>query len=185
VPGNFRTVGVQVLDQLRGVGGLRPHDRVLDLCCGVGRIAIPLTGYLGPPATYSGIDVWAEGIRWCQQEITPRFANFEFQYLDARNPKFNPDAARPLHEARLPYPDASFDVVLMCAILQLTTDDVRHLVAEAARLLVAGGTFFGSWLLLDEQAPVAPDDGRSVAFEMSAMRSLMAWLPRRRGGALR
>src|SRR5579862_8607928 len=136
VPGNFRAVGVEVREQLRGVGGLRPEDRVLDLCCGVGRIAIPLTGYLGPQARYAGIDVWAEGIRWCEQAITPRFPNFEFHYLDARNPKFNPDAARPLEEAALPFADSSFDMVLMCAILQLTTNDVRHLVREAARLLV-------------------------------------------------
>ena len=75
---------------------------------------------------------------------------------------------------QLPFADASFDMVLMCAILQLTTNDVRHLVREAARLLVPGGTFFGAWLLLDEQAPVAPDDGRAVAFEMTDMRSLLA-----------
>jgi SAM-dependent methyltransferase len=174
VPGNFRAVGAEVREQLKGVGGLRPDDRLLDLCCGVGRIAIPLTGYLGPQASYSGIDVWAEGIRWCQQTITPRFANFEFQYLDARNPKFNPGASRPLEEAALPFTDGSFDMVLMCAILQLTTADVRHLVAESARLLVPGGTFFSAWLLLDEQASVAPDDGRAVAFEMGDMRSLLA-----------
>jgi len=174
VPGDFRAVGPEVLEQLKSVGGLRPEDRVLDLCCGCGRIAIPLTGYLGPQATYSGIDVWADGIKWCQEAITPRFSNFGFAYLDARNPKFNPGGSIPLVEAALPYSDGSFDMVLMCAILQLTTADVGHLVEEAARLLVPGGTFFSAWLLLDEQASVAPEEARSVAFEMHDMESLLA-----------
>ena len=69
--GDFRAIGLEFLDHLAGLAGLAPDARMLDLGCGVGRIALPLTQYLSAAGTYDGIDVMPSSIRWCADTITP------------------------------------------------------------------------------------------------------------------
>lgn len=45
--GDFVKAGTDIKDQLIELGGLQPHHRVLDVGCGMGRVAVPLTQYLG------------------------------------------------------------------------------------------------------------------------------------------
>ena len=59
--GDFRAVGAEFLHHFVALGGLRPDDHVLDLGCGIGRMAVPLTQYLSDRASYLGIDVVEDG----------------------------------------------------------------------------------------------------------------------------
>jgi len=45
--GDFTAIGLEFLRHFIGIGGLEPNERVLDVGCGIGRMAIPLTRYLG------------------------------------------------------------------------------------------------------------------------------------------
>src|SRR5512132_200266 len=73
--GDFRAIGEELLNLLVHYGSLRRTDRVLDIGCGIGRVAIPLTRYLEPTATYDGFDVVKRGIDWCRSHITPKHPN--------------------------------------------------------------------------------------------------------------
>ena len=86
VPGDFRAVGRAFLDYMVDLGGLRPDDRLLDIGCRAGRMAIPLTGYLGAGGAYDAVDDWPEGTAWCQQVITARYPNFRFRQLSMGGP---------------------------------------------------------------------------------------------------
>ena len=44
--GDFTAIGLEFLRYFQDLGGLRPTDHVLDVGCGIGRMALPLTGYL-------------------------------------------------------------------------------------------------------------------------------------------
>src|SRR5580692_5418795 len=46
VPGDFRDVGSEFLRYSRELAGLTPDNRVLDIGCGPGRMALPLTGFI-------------------------------------------------------------------------------------------------------------------------------------------
>jgi malonyl-CoA O-methyltransferase len=59
---------------------------------------------------------------------------------------------------RLPFPDRSFDLVVAALLLSFVTDP-RAVLAEAARVLRAGG-----WLLLSDLHPIASERGWSRSF---------------------
>ena len=49
--GSSPEVGETFLRHFRELADLRPDERVLDVGCGVGRMAVPLAGYLRPAGT--------------------------------------------------------------------------------------------------------------------------------------
>src|SRR5665811_2139884 len=49
--------------------GLAPHHRVLDVGCGIGRIARPLTKHLKDGGSYDGIEIAAYKIKYCRETV--------------------------------------------------------------------------------------------------------------------
>src|SRR3954471_21980999 len=90
--GSFKAVGEEFKGHFVKLGGLRPEHRVLDIGCGIGRMAIPLTQYLSAKGSYEGFDPVKLGIDWCQEKITPLYPNFRFQTVDVFNSFYKQDA---------------------------------------------------------------------------------------------
>src|SRR6185312_624171 len=88
---------------------LRPDHDVLEIGCGVGRDAIPLTGVLRGGGSYVGLDVSAPSIAWCQEHITPRHPDFRFAHLDIHSQFYNPGGVLMGDEVTLPVADRSID----------------------------------------------------------------------------
>ncbi|MFN2543076.1 MAG: class I SAM-dependent methyltransferase, partial [Actinomycetota bacterium] len=104
--GDFRGVGEEFLGHFHRLGHLQPDEDVLDVGSGIGRMAVPLTGYLSSKGSYEGFDVVPRGVRWCRKHISSRFPNFHFTLLDVRNELYNPRGTRPATEVAFPYEDA-------------------------------------------------------------------------------
>jgi hypothetical protein len=49
--GSFRALGEHNLSLCKIYGQLKPNDAVLDVGCGIGRTALPLTRFLAPPGS--------------------------------------------------------------------------------------------------------------------------------------
>ena len=75
---DFAATGDEFLAHFVELGGLQPGERVLDVGCGIGRMARPLAGYLSPTASYDGFDVNRDGIAWCRRRYR-RHPNFRFE----------------------------------------------------------------------------------------------------------
>jgi SAM-dependent methyltransferase len=151
--GEFRSVGADFLRLFREEGGLRSTDRVLDIGCGIGRMAVPLTDFLEGRATYSGFDVTQKGIRWCRSNITRRFPRFRFTFVDIANAEYNPHGSLAAAEFVFPYPDASFDFVFATSLFtHLLPESARRYLAETRRVLAPSGRFFLTLFVLDEAA---------------------------------
>lgn len=154
--GDFRAIGLEFLDHLAGLAGLAPDARMLDLGCGVGRIALPLTQYLSAAGTYDGIDVMPSSIRWCADTITPVYPNFRFQALDLRHPLYNPGGTEATAGVTLPFADGAFDFVCMISLLtHLMPADLTRYAQEASRVLAPGGRCFATAFLLNPPARAA------------------------------
>jgi 2-polyprenyl-3-methyl-5-hydroxy-6-metoxy-1,4-benzoquinol methylase len=65
--GDFKQVGNEFLKYFIELGGTQKSDNVLDVGCGIGRMAIPLTNYLDSNSRYEGIDIVESGINWCKK----------------------------------------------------------------------------------------------------------------------
>lgn len=162
-PGDFMEVGRGLLRILVDVGGLKPDEHLLDVGCGVGRMAIVLTGYLGPQGSYEGFDVVREGIEWCQANITPRFPRFRFTVADVYNGVYRPDAPSTARDYRFPYPDASFDFVfLMSVFTHMLPPDVENYVREISRVLRPGGRCLITYFLVNEAVRSLIASGKST-----------------------
>ena len=165
--GDFNQVGEEYFRYFVELGGLQPDERVLDVGCGIGRMAVPLTRYLSDRGFYEGINVFPKGITWCQESITPRYPNFRFRVADIKNKEYNPGGRFAASDYEFPYADASFDFVLLTSVFtHLLPDEVENYLSEIGRVLAPGGRCFASFFLLTEESLDSLRSGRStIAFE--------------------
>ncbi|HVX82417.1 MAG: class I SAM-dependent methyltransferase [Devosia sp.] len=154
--GDFRAIGAEFLGHLVRIGGLEPRDRVLDIGCGIGRIAAPLTQYLLPTASYLGLDPAREGIDWCRGAITSVYPNFRFRHLDVAHPLYNPEGLLRGETLVLPLGNGSVDFALLVSVVtHLPPDEIATYAREIARVLAPGGTCFLTCFSIDPGGPPA------------------------------
>ncbi len=152
--GDFRATGEEFLGHFRDLGGLREQDRVLEMGCGIGRMARVLAPVLRPPGSYDGFDVVAGGIAWCAERYRDTPAPFRFRHADLRNSAYNPHGALDAGSYRFPYEDGAFDLVIATSLFtHLLPVAAEHYLAEAARVLAPEGRLFCTWLLCSAQRP--------------------------------
>jgi SAM-dependent methyltransferase len=143
--------------------GLASHHRVLDVGCGIGRLATQLTEVIGPEGGYEGFDIMPQAIAWCARAITPRHPQFHFQLADVHSDRYHPAGRQPASAYRFPYPDASFDFVFLGSVFtHMFAPDLENYLSEIARVLKPGGRCVISYYVLnpDRRAVIAP--GRSA-----------------------
>lgn len=153
--GDFRAVG----EEMRALlvrHGLSADDRVLDVGCGVGRVALPLTGFLSDRGSYEGFDIVPSWIRWCRRNVTARHPRFRFTLARIRNTHYRRSGATP-ETFRFPYDDSSFDFAFAISLFtHLGLDAARRYLAEVHRVLRPGGRLVATFFLHEG------DEGRAA-----------------------
>ena len=151
--GDHRAIGAEFLGYFARNGRLARDERVLDLGCGLGRMAVPLTQYLESSASYDGVDVAADAVAWCCETIGTRYERFRFHHLDLQHPLYNPAGGIETRHAVLPFADHSFDFAFLTSVAtHLMPDEVARYAAEIRRVLASGGRCFVTAFLVN--APV-------------------------------
>jgi SAM-dependent methyltransferase len=132
---------------------LRAGHDVLEVGCGVGRDAIPLTRVLGDTGSYVGVDVSGPSIAWCQEHITARHPNFGFAHLDIRSEFYNPQGSLAGNEIALPVASSSVDrIILQSVFTHMFEPDITHFLREFRRVLRRDGRVFASFFVLGHES---------------------------------
>ena len=151
--GDFTATGESIRGQLVELAGLDPSHRVLDVGCGMGRVAVPLTAFLDENGSYEGFDIVPSAIRWCRKKISTRYQRFRFTHIDLKNDLYN---LRTDHEAKdfvFPYGEDEFDLVLLTSVFtHMLLDDVRNYLQQIHRVLKPGGVCFATFFLMNREA---------------------------------
>ena len=133
--GDFKAIGEEFRGYFVELGGLKPDHRVLDVGCGVGRMAAPLTSYL-KGGSYEGFDVAPAGIDWCRRNITTRYPNFRFQLVDNYNKAYNPGGTHKSSDYNFPYESDSFDFLFLASVFtHMLLPDLENYLSEIVRVL--------------------------------------------------
>jgi ubiquinone/menaquinone biosynthesis C-methylase UbiE len=128
-------------ERLAELARLAPGESVLDVGCGTGTLALVAKRRVGDAGTVSGVDASPDMIALATRKATRAGAAVTFR----------PGAAE-----RLPFPDASFDVVMATLMLHHLPAPIRRDFArEALRVLEPGGRI----LVVDFSAPSAHSPG--------------------------
>jgi SAM-dependent methyltransferase len=159
--GDFRTVGDELLTVLVEIGGLRPDERVLDVGCGTGRLARPLTRYL-TTGSYDGLDIVASSIAWCAKAYRGH-PNFRFHHADLLNRTYNPGGAVAAGDYRFPFGGGAFDFVFLTSVFtHMLARDTQNYLGEIARVLAPGGRALVTAFLLDEDSRRAIEEHKTA-----------------------
>lgn len=150
--GNAIDIGKTFLKYFVEYADLKPTDTMLDVGCGVGRMAIPLTSFL-KTGTYYGFDIFEDGIKWCQNNISTECSNFYFKFVDVCNRNYNPNGEIDVSKFKFPYADNTFDFVCANSVFtHLIPEDMNHYLSEIHRVLKKNGTFFSTFFIMNEES---------------------------------
>jgi len=157
---DFKRVGEEYARLLVEIGGLKQNDRILDVGCGIGRVAIPLTKHLTGEGEYWGFDIIQEGIDWCTENITLKFPNFHFQAVNIYNKSYHPKGKYSAAEFKFPYDDEYFDFACATSVFtHMLPADMENYLSEISRILKPGGRCFHTFFLLNKEAMTLISEG--------------------------
>lgn len=134
---------------LRSYGKLTPASDVLEIGCGLGRIAFAIR-YLVRRGTYMGFEIVRSKVEFLQTNFHRAHPNFSFVWADVSNTYYNPGGTLNPTQYRFPAADASKDVILAASVFtHMAPEHAAHYLREAARALKPGGRCVFSFFLLE------------------------------------
>jgi len=160
--GDYWTAGSDQVELITEYAALARADRVLEIGCGLGRIAWPLSSRLGRRGRYAGLDTSWSYVDWCNRNLGLNPARYWFHHLDVFNTTYNPSGKIRGEDAEFPYEDRSFDLVLAISLFTHVGPAtlVRYL-AESARVMRPKGRLYATFFVIDGEARRLLEDGRT------------------------
>jgi SAM-dependent methyltransferase len=161
------TEGITVLEEwfrwgeewsmiLRMYGAMKADGAVLEIGCGLGRIAFALR-YILRNGSYEGFDIVKDKIDFLDRYFHPAHSNFRFIYANIHNSEYNPAGEAKGSNFRFPYPRNSFDLIFAASVFtHMLPDTVANYFEHSARVLKPGGRCIFSFFLLDNYRPGQP-----------------------------
>lgn len=159
----YKAVGEEFLQYFLRLGQLKPDAHVLDVGCGSGRMAIPLTQYLTANGSYQGFDIVPAAIDWCTATISARYPHFSFHVADVFNKFYNPQGKYKASEYAFPYENESFNFIFLTSVFtHMLPEDMERYLSEIIRVLKRGGRCLITFFFANEDSLVHIQAKRST-----------------------
>lgn len=134
---------------LRVYGCLTRTSSVLEIGCGLGRIAFPLR-YVLLEGSYDGFEICKYKVDFLQRTFEEKYANFRFVWANVRNTYYNPAGTIAPQDYTFPYDNDSFDLVFAASVFtHMLPEAAERYFRESARVLKPGGRAVFSCFVLD------------------------------------
>jgi SAM-dependent methyltransferase len=147
----FASISEGHIDYLKDKVGINPSDNILEIGCGIGRDAIPLTEIINVNGSYLGIDIIGRSIAWCSNNITPQHPNFKFIHFDVEDQLHNPSGVKKQKNIPIPLHDNTVDLIILWSVVtHLFEEDTIHYFREFARVLKPNGLVVVSCFVVNE-----------------------------------
>jgi SAM-dependent methyltransferase len=146
----------EFLAHLKLLAHVQRSDRILDIGCGCGLLALRLADFLNDSGRYVGLDPDRAAINWCRRHISPKYPSFSFEHMDIITP-YSPSGKVVVEEYRFPFPTDSFDFAVMKSVLtHMRPPQVKRYLEEIRRVLAPrGSALITLFLMNDEQRRLA------------------------------
>jgi len=146
-------VGLEWLEFFIRYGRLSPFGTILDIGCGAGRMAKPLSLYLNEAGSYYGFDPVSTSVDFCRKTIHhPRFS---FQHINLFHPLYNPNGTVRSESYEFPYPDNFFDVAFAASVFtHIDVESTQNYFRQIERVLRPGGTAILSFFAIPQESAV-------------------------------
>jgi SAM-dependent methyltransferase len=151
---DFVMVGENTVEWLISEG-LQPTHRVLEVGCGIGRMAIPLMRHLDGRGSYAGLEIDQDKVRYCVATVGSVASHFQFRHADVFSKYYNPSGATRGRDYAFPYDDNFFDFVFLTSVFtHMLPEDMEHYVSEISRVMAPGAICISSfWLTRSRLGP--------------------------------
>ncbi|MDG5814183.1 class I SAM-dependent methyltransferase [Chitinispirillales bacterium ANBcel5] len=157
---DFLKTGQEFKQHFINLAGLKPTDRILDVGCGIGRMAIPLTSFLSKNGEYWGIDIVKEGIDWCSSRITKNFSNFHFLHSNVYNKAYNEKGTILASEYSFPFENNHFDFIYLTSVFtHMLPADLQNYLSEISRVLKTGGKCLITYFIFNKETETLVQSG--------------------------
>jgi len=164
---------------LQDKAGVTAASDLLEIGCGCGRLAIPVSGLL-EDGSYTGMDIDRPSLQACRNNRLLNRPEFRFQLLDIYNGVYNPGGQLSPATYVFPYDANRFDVVFLFSVFtHILPDGVANYVREIGRMLRTGGRCLFSAFLLDHGHET---DNLSFPYKRGKCRVMLEEIPEKAVG---
>jgi len=149
--GGFVPIGNHLVQLMTARAGLSDGMVVVDIGCGIGRMAVAMSKQLRN-ISYVGFDVVNYGILWCRKRFAA-LSGYRFVHANIFNTFYNPRGSEAGSSYRFPASDSTADFVCATSVFtHMPAAEVAHYLREASRCMKRGGKAYFTAFILDQES---------------------------------